>query len=155
MFTAKERCKHVFAKVKLSDGREIDGKFVIAETSDLFRTLNGEGKFVMFVTHDDDHKLIAKSSIIETHEHDMRKIKPLAAKNDNGFNAYKTLKLEPGASASEIEESYRRLSRSYHPKRYRHAEMPLEIRDYAIAMSKQIELAYSMLQTGKTVAEAS
>lgn len=86
MFNAKDRTKQVYAQVKLSDGRCLEGRFIIPETSSLLMTLNGEGKFAVFVDYHDNHKLIAKSSIVEANEKTPVHVKPLAAINDNGFD---------------------------------------------------------------------
>jgi len=145
MFNSEQRVKHVFANVKLSDGRQLDGKFLIAETSSLLMTLNGEGKFAVFVSHDGDTKLIAKSSIIEANEKVIHKVKPLSCSNDNGFNPYKILGVDPETAFDVIEEQYKKLARKYHPGRYTHREMPKEIAEYAVAMSQLIEQAYHSL----------
>lgn len=145
MFNSQERVKQVFARVKLSDGRELDGKFIIPEQSSLLMTLNGEGKFAVFVSHDGDHKLIAKSSIVEANEKQIKKIKPLLPSNDNGFDPYKILGVEQSTSLELIKAQYKKLARQYHPGRYTHKEMPCEIAEYALSMSKQLEQAYQAL----------
>jgi hypothetical protein len=148
MFSAQERVKHIHVSVKLSDGRALDGRFIISETSDLLRTLNGEGKFAVFVDHEDNHKLIAKSSIVEANEKTISRVKPLDATNDNGFDPYKILGVSPETGFDVIERQYKKLSRSYHPGRYTHAEMPTEIAEYAVARSLLIKQAYQSLTAG-------
>lgn len=145
MFNSEQRTKHVFAEVKLSDGRQLDGKFLIADTSSLLMTLNGDGKFAIFVNHSGDHKLIAKSSIVEANEKVITKIKPLSSFNDNGFDPYKILGIEQGCDKDVIHARFKTLSRRYHPGRYTHKEMPTEITDYAISKSRLIKQAYQAL----------
>ena len=145
MFSSEQKIKHVFARIKLSDGRQLDGKFIISETSDLLRTLNGDGKFAVFVDHEGNHKLIAKSSIVEANEKNIKPVKPLSPTNDNGFNPYAILGVDPQTSPYIVRQQYEALARKYHPSRYTHAEMPAEIAQYATEMSKHIKLAYESL----------
>lgn len=145
MFNSEKRVKHIYAKVKLSDGRELDGKFLIAETSDLLMTLNGEGKFAVFVSHEGDTKLIAKSSIVEANEKVLKKVRPLSSSNDNGFDPYKILGVNAETPFDVIESQYNKLARRYHPGRYTHKEMPREIAEYAVATSQLIEQAFQSL----------
>lgn len=142
MFNSKERTKQVYAKVKLSDGRCLTGRFVIAETSSLLATLNGEGKFAIFVDYHDNHKLIAKSSIVEANEKRPEKVKSLPKLIDDGFDPYKILAIEHNTPFEVIERQYQRLARRYHPARYTHPEMPAEIASYARSMSRLLEQAY-------------
>lgn len=145
MFNSEERVKHIQVSIKLSDGRKLDGKLIIAETSNLLRTLDGDGKFAVFVAHNGDHKLIAKSSIVEANEIQRRPAKPLKSNNDNGFDPFKTLAIPHDADRQLIETQYKKMSRSYHPARYTHSEMPQEISNYAIEMHNLIEQAYLSL----------
>ncbi len=145
MFNSEQRVKHVFASVRLSDGRQLDGKFIIAETSNLLMTLNGDGKFAVFVNHKGNTKLIAKSSIVEANEKQIKKIKPLACSNDNGFDPYKILGVSTETTFDIIEAQYKKLARRYHPGRYTHKEMPTEIAEYALSISQQVEQAFQSL----------
>ena len=145
MFNSEERVKHIQVAIKLSDGRKLDGKLIISETSNLLRTLNGDGKFAVFVAHNGDHKLIAKSSIVEANEKQRNPAKSLSSHNDNGFDPYKILFIPHDADSQLIESQFKKLSRSYHPARYTHAEMPQEIAQYAIEMHKLVEQAYLSL----------
>ena len=145
MFNSEQRVKHIFANVKLSDGRKLDGKFIIAETADLLMNLNGEGKFAVFVTHEGDTKLIAKSSIVEANEKSIKKVKPLPSSNDNGFDPYKILGVSAETPFDVVETQYIKLARRYHPGRYTHKEMPVEIAEYAQSMSQLIEQAFQSL----------
>lgn len=148
MFNGQERTKEVHAHVELSTGRILDGKFIIAETSDLLRTLNGDGKFAVFIDHEGNHKLIAKSSIVEAKERRPVQVKSLDAGNDNGFDPYKILGVTHEASFDVIKVRYLDLARRYHPGRYAHKEMPAEIAQYALEKSRVIEQAYEALRTG-------
>jgi len=145
MFNSQERIKHIQVAITLSDGRKLDGKLIISETSNLLRTLNGDGKFAVFVAHNGDHKLIAKSSIIEANEKQRKPVKNLSPNNDNGFDPYKILSIPRDADRQLIESHYKKLSRSYHPARYTHAEMPQEIAQYATEMHTLVEQAYLSL----------
>ena len=146
MFNSKERVKHIAVAIIMADGRKLDGKLIVAETSSLLRTLNGDGKFAVFVAHNGDHKLIAKSSIVEANEVVIKPVKTLSSSNDNGFDPYKILGLSNQASLDVITAQYKKLSRAYHPARYTHSEMPLEIAAYALDMSNLIEQAYLSLR---------
>ncbi len=153
MFNSEERVKYIVVAMVLANGRELDGKLIIAETSTLLRTLNGDGKFAVFVSHDGNHKLIAKSSIVEANEIVVKPAKALSSSNDNGFDPYKILALPKEASFDAISEQYKKLSRCYHPALYAHDEMPVEIASYALDMSNLIEQAYlSLTPEGRIVA---
>ncbi len=145
MFNSEERVKHIQVAMTLSDGRKLDGKLIIPETSNLLRTLNGDGKFTVFVAHNGDHKLIAKSSIVEANEKQRKPAKALSPNNDNGFDPYKVLNIPHDANSQMIESQYKKLSRSYHPARYTHVEMPPEIAEYALEMHNLVEQAYLSL----------
>ena len=56
---------------------------------------------------------------------------------------YATLRVRPGASRAEIERSYRRLARIYHPDLLRDATP--EARQRAETMLKRINVAYSVI----------
>lgn len=145
MFNGQERTKEVLAQIELSTGRILDGKFIIAETSDLLRTLNGEGKFAVFIDHEGNHKLIAKTSIVEANERRPVQVKPLDAGNDNGFDPYKILGVTHEADLDVIKVRYHELARRYHPGRYAHKEMPAEIAQYALEKFRLIEQAFDAL----------
>ena len=145
MFNSEDRVKHIHVAIKLSDGRQLDGKLIIAETSNLMRTLDGDGKFAVFVDHTGNHKLIAKSWIVEADEKQRQGPTGLPSTNDNGFDPYKILAIPHEATDQIIEAQYNKLSRRYHPARYTHEEMPQEIATYAIEMHNLVEQAYLSL----------
>lgn len=149
MFNSEQRVKHIFANVTLSDGRRLDGKFIIAETADLLMNLNGDGKFATFVTHEGETKLIAKSSIVEANEKVIKKVRPLSPSNDNGFDPYKILGVTAQTPFDVIKTQYIKLARCYHPGRYSHKEMPTEIAEYAVSMSQAIEQAFQSLAANR------
>ncbi|MBP5319517.1 MAG: DnaJ domain-containing protein [Kiritimatiellae bacterium] len=61
--------------------------------------------------------------------------------------AFRTLELQPGASAEEVKKAYRQLSLRYHPDR--HADLPPEIRVLTAEKFSQIHAAYDLLQRGE------
>jgi len=147
MFKATQHTKHIFARVKLSDGRQLDGKFIVSETTNLLACLNDEGKFAVFVSHEGDTRLIAKSMIIEANEKAIKKITPLSPCNDNGFDPYKILGVSTQAPFETIQEQYNMLAQRYHPAQYTGKNRAPEIIEYADSMSKLIEQAFQALAT--------
>jgi len=147
MFKAAQRTKHIFAKVKLSDGRLLDGRFVVSETTDLLASLEGEGKFAVFVSHEGDTRLIAKSYIVEANEKAIKRINPLSPCNDNGFDPYRILGVSAQVPFEAIKEQYNILARRYHPAQYTGKDTAPEIVEYADSMSKLIAQAFQALAT--------
>ncbi len=147
MFRAAPRTKHIFAKVQLSNGRQLDGRFIISESTDLLTSLNDGEKFAVFISHDGDTRLIAKSCIIEANEKAIKKIRPLSPCNDNGFDPYKILGITPQTPFAAIKEQYKMLTERYHPAQYTSKDTAPEIVEYADSMAKLIEQAFQALAT--------
>ncbi|MEO5703530.1 MAG: J domain-containing protein, partial [Candidatus Limnocylindrales bacterium] len=67
----------------------------------------------------------------------------MARGQDNAADPYRTLGLEPGASAAEIKRAYRLLAKAFHPDSAGEETLPRFL---------AIHAAYEQLKTGKVLA---
>ena len=149
MFNTKERNKAIHAMVVMTSGDRLDGHFIIAETSDLSRTMNSDGRFVDFETHDGTRLMLSKASISAIACQDIPKDAPLEVDNDNAFDPWQVLGVERNTPWEAIEARHASLSRAYHPQRFAVAGIPSEISAYAVKKSKMIALAFQILSDAR------
>lgn len=147
MFNSGNATKNVSAIVKLADGTAVSGSIIVAMTSDLPRTLNGEGNFLEFEDLDGKRSFIAKNAITQTIPNDIPKVKKLDAGRDSDeeFNPYRVLKIAPGSDADTVRNAYHELAKKYHPDRFSNAELPPEMAKYADNMCRLLNAAFQML----------
>lgn len=148
MFSSENATKTIQAIVKLSDGTVLTGSFVIAMTSDLPRSLNGDGQFIEFEAMDGQRSFIAKSNITLATPSNIPKAKKLDAgiDSDGDFNPYRVLKIKPRSDISDVRTAYHSLAKMYHPDRFSNTELPDEMAKYAENMSRLINAAFQMLE---------
>ena len=153
MFNSKERVKTIQATVAMNCGNKLDGRFIIAETSDLQRTMNGQGKFVDFETHDGSRMMLAKAAISAIVQREVPKSTPLEVDNDNNFDPWLVLGVERDTPWHAIKSRFEALERAYHPQRFSVAGIPSEISNYAVEKSKLIAFAYNILKESHSTSE--
>lgn len=146
----------ITAKIELTDGRHVSGRFLIARSKSLLDVLNGPAQFIDFEPYNGDLEVIAKSSIrslriisVPTGRHPSKIIK-----DADNFNPYEVLGIEKGAARATVRAAFHNRSKTYHPDRYSNAELPEEVMDYLSSMARRINAAYEVLSEEVAKAEA-
>ncbi|MDX2307930.1 MAG: J domain-containing protein [Hyphomicrobium sp.] len=135
------------ADVELTDGTILTGKFVFNAARAFAEFLNGPAPFVEFDPYDGEKMLLAKAQIRSVRI----VVVPAAPGLDNrardagAFDPYAVLGLAKPATWEDVRAAYVKLSKSYHPDRYSHVELPDEVRQYLEVTARRINLAYAAL----------
>jgi hypothetical protein len=134
----------------LANGRTLVGFAVGLAGKSLSDLLNGVGGFIEFEGLDRNRSFIAKNAVESVRLLDVAKVEPLHRRVRAGeaFDPLAVLGLEAGADREAIRRAYHALARAYHPDRLQGLGLPSEILEYATAMAKRINAAYSMLSGG-------
>ena len=147
MFDSANATKKIPLILQLSDGQQHTGNLIIGMTSDLPRTLNGDGRFVEFEGNNGKNSMVLKDAIIRVIPTDVPKVKKLdaGADSNNEFNPFRVLKISPKSSSDEIRAAYHKMAKIYHPDRFINVEMPDEMTKYAQNMSRLVNAAFQVL----------
>jgi hypothetical protein len=147
VFNSENATKNISAIVRLNDGTSLSGSLVIAMSSDLPRTLNGDGQFLEFEAVNGQRSFIAKTSIAQATPNEIPKAKKLdaGADSDEDFNPYRVLKVKPGSKIEDIRAAYYSRAKLYHPDRFSATELPPEMAKYAENMCRLINAAFQVL----------
>ena len=146
MFNSESASKPVPVSVKLSDGTTQQGNLIIAMTSDLKRTLNGDGKFLEFENMSGEKCFFAKQSLAQITPIDVPKVKKLnPASTENNFDPFRILKVGPDADPQTIHSAYIEQARLYHPDHFSSVKLPKEMAQYAENMVRLVNAAYNSL----------
>jgi hypothetical protein len=131
----------------LDDGRELTGHVLAANSRGLIDELNAGGGFVEFETADRVRTFLCKSSIRSARSAAFGKVERLDHRIREGvpFDPYVVLGIGRGADRDTIRRAYHGLAKAYHPDRLQVLDLPPEMLDYATAMAKRINAAYSAL----------
>ena len=131
----------------LDDGRELIGHLLVSHPRGLIEELNAPGGFAEFETVDRARAFLAKSSIRSARSAAVAKVERLDHRIREGvpFDPYTVLGVPRTADRETIRRAYHALAKAYHPDRLQVIELPQEIVDYATAMAKRINAAYSAL----------
>jgi DnaJ-domain-containing protein 1 len=137
-------------EMKLDDGSVLCGHLLALTQRALGDELNSGGSFVEFETADRQRVFIAKSSIRSIRSNAVPKADALdrRLRQSEGFDPFAILGLPKGADREAVRQAYHRLAKAYHPDRLQAAGLPAEMHEYAVAMTKRINAAYSVLQGG-------
>ena len=147
MFDSANATKNIPLILRLSDGRRLVGNLVIGMSSDLPRTLNGEGRFVNFEENDGKKSLVHKDAIVRAIPTDVPKVKKLdaGADSNNEFNPFRVLKISPQSDGEQIRAAYHKMAKIYHPDRFINVDLPVEMTKYAENMSRLVNAAFQVL----------
>jgi DnaJ domain len=131
----------------LDDGRELIGHILALHPRGLIDELNAPGGFAEFEAIDRTRAFLAKSSIRSARSAATAKIERLDHRIREGvpFDPHAVLGVPKTADRESIRRAYHALAKAYHPDRLQAIELPQEIVDYATAMAKRINAAYSAL----------
>ena len=148
MFNSENDTKKIPVTVTLTDQSVHMGNMIIAMTSDLLRTLNGDTKFLEFENMSGDYCFFAKHSLSQVTPTDIPKVKKLDAGTDSDeeFNPFRVLKVSPDSDATSIQKAYYKRAKMYHPDRFSGCELPGEMALYADNMSRLINAAFQTLK---------
>ena len=139
----------VACELVLDDGRELLGHLLVGNLRGIIEELNAPGDFIEFEAVDRQRSYLCKHSIRSARSAAVAKVEPLDRRIREGvpFDPYVVLGVERSADRETIKRAYHALAKSYHPDRMQAIELPAEIVDYATAMAKRINAAYSALMS--------
>ena len=137
----------VACELFLDDGRELLGHLLVTQSRGIIEELNAAGGFVEFESLDRQRAFLIKASIRSARSAAVAKVEPLDRRIREGvpFDPYSVLGVDRSADRDAIKRAYHMLAKAYHPDRMQAMSLPGEIVDYATAMAKRINAAYSAL----------
>lgn len=137
----------VSCEIVLDDGSQLFGQLLVSSPRGILEELNAPGGFAEFETIDRQRAFLAKSTIRSARAAGTAKVEPLDRRIRDGapFDPYAVLGVSRGDDRDTIKRAYHALAKAYHPDRMQAIELPAEIVDYATAMAKRINAAYSAL----------
>lgn len=135
-------------EITLADGAKVTGRAVLRAGKGVHRLLEGDETFLYVDGFDGDGAFIAKADIKSLKVlHPARpQALSLPVPDARGFEPYRVLGLEKGASFEEIRDAYYRLSKLYHPDRYASIDLPREVKTYLDAAAKNVNAAFRALR---------
>ena len=147
MFNSENNTKSVPVSVTLTDQSVHIGNMIIAMTSDLPRTLNGDTNFLEFEDMSGTRSFFAKHSLSQVTPTDIPKVKKLdsGTDSDEDFNPFRILKISPQSDPAAIQAAYYTRAKLYHPDRFSGCDMPDEMARYADNMSRLVNAAFQVL----------
>lgn len=140
--------KLIEVRIELTNGEKLGGQVVVSQTGTLASALNGEQGFVKFQPREGEAKFIAKSAICSVEAIDIPKAEQLSRRSleiGDRFDPFAVLGVDADATKSSARSAYTRLMMQYHPDKFSGVELPREVAGYLAAMSKRINIAYSMI----------
>lgn len=151
MFNSGNSTKEIPVLLRFADGRAVQGKLIIGATSDLPRTLNGDGIFVEFEAYGEGRSYVAKSAIGEVVPSEIPKVKKLdaGADSDEDFDPHRILKVAPQSDAQTVRNAYVARAKMYHPDRFSNVELPPEMAKYAENMARLVNAAFQMINADR------
>jgi DnaJ domain len=139
----------VACELVLDDGREVLGHLLVGNLRGIIEELNAPGDFIEFEAVDRQRSYLCKQAIRSARSAAVAKVEPLDRRIREGvpFDPYVVLGVERTADRETIKRAYHVLAKAYHPDRMQAIDLPTEIVDYATAMAKRINAAYSALMS--------
>jgi len=146
MFNSENATKTIPVSIRLNDGSLQQGNLIIAMTSDLKRTLNGDGKFFEFENMAGEKSFFAKHAVAQVSPTITPKVKKLDTSTvEKGFDPFRILKVGPDADAQTIHSAYLEQAKLYHPDHFNNVKLPKEMAEYAENMVRLVNAAYNTL----------
>ena len=144
----------VACELILDDGRELTGHLMVTHPRGIIEELNAPGGFAEFESLDRRRAFVAKQTIRSASPGALSKVEVLSSRIREGvtFDPHVVLGLPKSADREAIRRAYHTLAKAYHPDRLHGIDLPPEIIDYATAMAKRINAAYSALTGGQASA---
>ncbi|MCI5048576.1 MAG: J domain-containing protein [Aquisalinus sp.] len=135
-----EKSAHQPARTKIlvhfatTAGTPVEGEMQLPQGMSFASFMNADQPFIEVETGDGEHRLIARNSITEAREI-MRE--PLQASDP-----YAVLRLQKGASLSEVKDAWKKRLRACHPDRIAALDLDQEIVYAAQRATQKINMAY-------------
>ncbi len=138
----------IAVEVTLGDGGVVSGRTVLDQGKSLHKLLDGDDAFIYIEAFGGEGAFIPKAEIrgIKVMQGVRRQLGMFPVSDARDFDPHRILGLEKDVGFDAIREAYHRRSKLYHPDRYAGIELPVEIRAYLEAMSKNVNAAYRALR---------
>lgn len=127
----------------LASGERLSGNLLLARAQKLTEALNRPEAFIEFRDREGIVSVIAKSALAQARLLDLPRNDQLV--RGNGFDPYRALGLESGASAADIRAAYLAKARLYHPDQFANNPLPPEVTEYLNATFAHVRAAYEEL----------
>jgi len=146
MFNSENATKAIPVSIRLNDGNVQQGNLIIAMTSDLKRTLNGDSSFFEFENMAGEKSFFSKHAVAQVSPIITPKVKKLDTSTiEKGFDPFRILKVGPDADAQTIHHAYLEQAKLYHPDHFTNIKLPKEMAEYAENMVRLVNAAYNTL----------
>ncbi len=135
-------------RIELANGRILSGNIVVTQTASLREAINDSKQYLEFTTYEGKQNYISKHSIVQIEKINRpEEADQLMGKFNkvDAHNPYAVLGLPTTASRAEVQKSYHRMAKEYHPDQFHNVALPSEAMQYLIAMSKRINAAHTEL----------
>jgi hypothetical protein len=131
----------------MTDGTALTGALHHPRAKTLLEYMNYDSRFIEIERKDGTRVDIAKHAIRSIEVTDNPRTDQLhrAMGQLDTLEPYQVLGIPRGAPREVIREAYLKMQRQYHPDRYTGQELPTEVAEYINAMSRKVNIAYSML----------
>jgi hypothetical protein len=144
----ESRAGPVDVEIGLGDGRTLSGKLVVPPGRTLVELLNGSATFVEFEQLDGGRMYLAKAVLHSVTPSNIPAAPDLWAgpTEGSGFDPFKVLGIDAGATREHAREAYLRLAKAYHPDKYAAIDLPREVRQYLSVMVRRINAAHDAVE---------
>ena len=133
--------------ISLTDGSVITGSVQKPRTKSLLEFMNNGLPFMEVERKDGSRLELSKTALrsIETYEAPRANQLSQEMQKFESFEPHDVLGVSKGAPREAVREAYLKMQRMYHPDRYTGTDLPSEVADYINAISRRVNIAYSML----------
>ncbi len=135
-----EKSAHQPARTKIlvhfatTAGTPVEGEMQLPQGMSFASFMNVDHPFIEVETGDGEHRLIARNSITEARE--------VMREPAQANNPYAVLRIQKGASLSEVKEAWKKRLRACHPDRIASLDLDQEIVYAAQRATQKINMAY-------------
>jgi len=138
----------VEVELTMDDGRSLTGRVAVPMSRSFIEALNNDDKFVDFETFDGERTYLAKASLKSVRQLKVPAARALHSANNKAgsFDPHAILGVEQGADADTLRTAFLQKSKTYHPDRFAHVELPGEVCEYLQAAARRVNMAYELLQ---------
>ena len=137
----------VAVMISLTDRTSITGNLQKPRSKTLLEYMNYEAKFLEVERKDGSRMALAKASIRTIEPYEAPRANHLAQNMQSfeSFEPHEVLGVDKSAPREAVREAYLKMQRMYHPDRFTGTDLPGEVADYINAISRRVNIAYSML----------
>ena len=140
--------------ITLVDRTTVTGSLQKPRTKTLLEFMNYGAQFIEIERKDGSHVDLAKAAIRTIEPYEAPRANQLSQEMQKfeSFEPHDVLGVPKGAPRETIREAYLKMQRMYHPDRFTGSDLPTEIADYINAISRRVNIAYSILSERGRVA---